>query len=76
MTGCKWRISDELWEKMVPLIPQHKTNHQLGTHHKRVDNRADMDAILFSLRTGSMTKSPLSGTKKQAVILRTEGNKE
>lgn len=52
MTGSKWRISDELWEKMLPLIPQHKTNHPPGTHRKRVDNRAAMDAIFFVLRTG------------------------
>ena len=52
MTGSKWRISDELWEKMLPLIPQHKANHPLGTHRKRVDNRAAMDAIFFVLRTG------------------------
>lgn len=52
MTGSKWRISDELWEKIAPLIPEHKTNHPLGTHRKRVDNRAAMDAIFFVLRTG------------------------
>jgi transposase len=131
MTGSKWRISDELWEKMAPLIPEHKTSHPLGTHRKRVDNRAAMDAIFFVLRSGCqwnalnatgicssssahrrfqewrdagvferfwqngllacrhldsidwswlsmdgcMTKSPLSGTKKRAVIPRTEGNK-
>ncbi|HHC2828239.1 TPA: transposase [Klebsiella pneumoniae] len=45
-------MSDELWEKMLPLIPQHKTNHPPGTHRKRVDNRAAMDAIFFVLRTG------------------------
>lgn len=52
MTSRRWRISDELWEKMAPLIPEHKTNHPLGTHRKRVDNRAAMDAIFFVLRTG------------------------
>ncbi len=52
MTNNKWRLSDELWEKMMPLIPKHKTQHPPGTHHKRVDNRATMDAIFFVLRTG------------------------
>ncbi|WP_225085537.1 IS5 family transposase [Pectobacterium colocasium] len=52
MTGSKWRISDELWEKIAPLIPEHKTNHPLGTHRKRVDDRVAMDAIFFVLRTG------------------------
>lgn len=52
MTGSRWRISDELWEKLAPLIPEHKTNYPLGTHRKRVDNRAAMNAIFFVLRTG------------------------
>lgn len=52
MANSKWRISDELWEKMCPLIPEHKTQHPLGRHRKRVDNRAAMDAIFFVLRTG------------------------
>ncbi len=38
--------------KMAPLIPEHKTHHPLGTHRKRVDNRAAMNAIFFVLRTG------------------------
>lgn len=52
MTGSKWRISDELREKLAPFISEHKTNHPLGTHRKRVDNSASMDAIFFVLRTG------------------------
>ena len=52
MVGNKWQISDELWEKMAPLIPEHRTQHPLGTHRKRVDNRAAMNAFLFVLRTG------------------------
>lgn len=109
---------------MAPLIPEHKTNHPLGTYRKHVDHRVVMDTIFFVLRTGchwnalnatgiysspgwcdarffarflqngllacgdlngidwswlpmddSVTKSPLSGTKKQVVIPRTERNK-
>ncbi|MDT1068496.1 IS5/IS1182 family transposase, partial [Providencia stuartii] len=30
MTGNKWQISDGLWEKMAPLIPEHRTQHSLG----------------------------------------------
>lgn len=52
MANTKWRISEELWEKMAPFIPGHKTHHPLGVHRKRVDNRAAMDAIFFELRTG------------------------
>lgn len=52
MAGNKWQISDELREKMAPLILEHKTRHPLGTHRRRVDNRAAMNAIFFVLRTG------------------------
>lgn len=52
MAGSKWQISDGLWEKMAPLLPEHKTHHPLGTHRKRVDNRAAMNAIFFVLRSG------------------------
>lgn len=52
MAGDNWMISDELWTKMEPLFPEHKTNHPLGRHRKRVDNRAAMNAIFFVLRTG------------------------
>ncbi|MFM5300233.1 transposase, partial [Aeromonas veronii] len=45
MAGDNWLISDELWAKMEPLLPEHKTNHPLGRHRKRVDNRAAMNAI-------------------------------
>ncbi|GKQ68850.1 hypothetical protein KAM344_40150 [Aeromonas caviae] len=31
MADAKWLISDELWAKMEPLLPEHKTNHPLGT---------------------------------------------
>lgn len=42
---------------MGPLLPEHKTNHQLGTHRKQVDNRATMNAILF---VGHLEKLPPS----------------
>ena len=41
----KWRIPDELWERMDPLLPP-------GCHNPRVPNRSAMDAIFFVLRTG------------------------
>lgn len=51
MAGNKSQTSDELWEKLAPLLPDHKTHHLLGTHRKRVVNRAAMNAIFFVLRT-------------------------
>lgn len=46
-----WRIPDELWEEMQPLLPAPKA-HPLGCHNPRVPDRDAMNAILFVLRTG------------------------
>jgi|SRR5579862_7569037 len=46
-----WRIPDELWRQMEPLLPPPKP-HPNGGHNPRVPNRSAMDAILFVLRTG------------------------
>ena len=50
-TRRDWRIPDELWERIVPLLPQRKP-HPLGCHRPRVEDRKAMDAIFFVLRTG------------------------
>jgi transposase len=47
----KWLISDELWSRIVPLLPPRKA-HPLGCHRPRVDDRVAMNAIFFVLRTG------------------------
>jgi transposase len=46
-----WRIPDELWAHIQPLLPPRKP-HPLGCHRPRVDDRRAMDAIFFVLRTG------------------------
>jgi transposase len=46
-----WRMPDELWHKLEPLLPAGKP-HPLGCHRPRVDNRQAMEGILFVLRTG------------------------
>jgi transposase len=46
-----WRIPDDLWNEMKPLLPPGK-RHPLGCHNPRVDDRKAMDAIFFVLRTG------------------------
>ena len=46
-----WRIPDELWGRLAPLLPPRKP-HPLGCHRSRVDDRKAMDAIFFVLRTG------------------------
>jgi transposase len=46
-----WRIPDELWNKLEPLLPP-RPEHPLGCHNPRVPDRNAMDAILLVLRTG------------------------
>jgi len=46
-----WRVPDELWERIQPLLPPHKP-HPLGCHRPRVDDRRAMNAMFFVLRTG------------------------
>jgi transposase len=46
-----WRIPDEMWERIAPLLPPGKP-HPLGCHNPRVSDRAAMDAIFFRMRTG------------------------
>jgi transposase len=52
MTANKYRVSDELWEKIVPLLPKHVNTHKFGGGRPRADDRKCMDAIFFVLRTG------------------------
>jgi transposase len=47
----KWRIPDELWERIEPLLPARKP-HPWGCHNPRVDDRRATGAIFFVLRTG------------------------
>lgn len=47
----KYRMPDDLWDRIQPLLPPRKP-HPLGCHNPRVDDRKAMDAIFFVLRTG------------------------
>jgi len=46
-----WRLPDELWAKMEPLLPP-RPEHPLGCHNPRTPDRRALDAILLVLRTG------------------------
>lgn len=46
-----WRVPDELWAKMQPLLPP-RPAHPLGCHNPRTPDRRAMDAIFLVLRTG------------------------
>ena len=45
-----WRVPDELWEKIEPILQEH--DPPKGTGRPRVDQRAALDAVIFRLRTG------------------------
>ena len=47
-----YRVSDELWAKIEPLLPEHPNTHRFGGGRPRVPDRKCMDAIFFVLRTG------------------------
>jgi putative transposase len=51
-TGGRFRLSDELWALMEPLLPQHQNTHRFGGGRPRVPDRQCADAIFFVLRTG------------------------
>jgi putative transposase len=50
--GGRWRISDDLWAFVEPLLPKHPNTHRFGGGRPRRSDRDAMDAIFFVLRTG------------------------
>jgi transposase len=48
----RYRVSDELWEKIEPLLPRHVNTYRFGGGRPRADDRKCMDGIFFVLRTG------------------------
>ena len=51
-TRSSFRLSDELWEKMKPYIPERVNTHRFGGGRPPRSDRDCMDAIYFVLRTG------------------------
>jgi putative transposase len=45
-----WRVPDELWEKIEPILKEYDPPKSTG--RSRIDQRAALDAIIFRLRTG------------------------
>jgi transposase len=56
-TADRWRLSDELWAKIRPLLPAHPNTHRFGGGRPRKPDRACADAIFFRLRTGCQWKA-------------------
>ena len=44
-----WRVPDELWEKIEPILNEHDPPKPTG--RPRVDQRAALDAIIFRMRS-------------------------
>lgn len=55
--ATRWTISDELWDKIEPLLPVPVNPHPRGGGRKRVCYRKVMNGILFALRTGCQWKA-------------------
>ena len=55
--GNRYRVTDELWEKLEPLIPQRDNPHPRGGGRKPRPDREVMDGIFFVLRTGCQWKA-------------------
>jgi putative transposase len=51
-TTAGFRISDELWAVLEPLLPAHPNTHRFGGGRPRVPDRRCADAIFFVLGTG------------------------
>ena len=52
-----WRIPDELWAKMEPLLPARVNTHRFGGGRPPRGDRECADAIFFVLRTGCQWKA-------------------
>ena len=45
-----WRIPDELWESVKPVVDEHDPPAKTG--RPRIDQRAALDGIIFVMRSG------------------------
>ena len=51
-TKIGYRVSDEMWARIEPLLPKHVNRHPERGGRPRMSDRRLMDGILFVLRTG------------------------
>ena len=49
---ASYRVSDELWAVVHPLLPEHGNSHRFGGGRPRAPDRQCADAIFYVLRTG------------------------
>lgn len=53
--GNSWRLSEELWERMQPLLPRYQSSRRGG--RPRADLRQVARGIFYVLRTGCQWKA-------------------
>ena len=56
-TTTGFRISDELWAVLQPILPVHVNTHGFGGGRPRIPDRRCADAIFYVLRTGCQWKA-------------------
>src|SRR5579883_278420 len=56
-TTTGFRVSDELWAVLQPVLPEHRTRHRFGGGRLRVADRRCADAMFFVLRSGTQWKA-------------------
>src|SRR5215510_6392888 len=49
---ASYRVSDELWSVLQPVLPVHENRHRFGGGRPRVPDRQCAAAIFYVLRTG------------------------
>ena len=52
-----FRVSDELWAVLEPVLPRHVNTHRFGGGKPRTPDRQCADAIFYVLRTGCQWKA-------------------
>jgi transposase len=56
-TTTGFRVSDELWAVLEPILPVHVNTHRFGGGRPRVPDRQCADGIFYVLRTGCQWKA-------------------
>ena len=55
--GEDWRIPDELWERVEPLLPKYRRRRKRDGGRPRLELRRVVDGIFYVLRTGCQWKA-------------------
>ena len=56
-TTTGFRLSDEFWAILQPLVPVHVNTHRFGGGRPRVPDRRCADGIFYVLRSGCQWKA-------------------